>query len=123
MVLLHYSDNQAIAYILLVPLFVTAIAFEFGPGPIPWMMATEYTPTKYLSAIQSLGTTFNWFNVFVSMLIFPLLEEKIGPWVFSIFVANCALATIYMRFWAVESKGKTNEEILREFSSQGCCSR
>lgn len=115
-ILLGFSDNQVIAYLAVLSVFVYVFVFEVGTGPIPWMMAGEYMPSQYSAGTAAIGASTNWFCCFLVGLAFPPLQAALDEYVFVIFAVICVLGALYVKFRGIESKGKTVEQIQEEFS-------
>jgi len=115
-VLLSFPDNQTIAYMSVLSVFIYVFFFEIGAGPIPWMMAGEYMPTQYSAGTAAIGASTNWFCCFIVGLAFPPLQDALDQYVFVIFGVICGLGAVYIKLRGIESKGKTVEQIQTEFS-------
>ena len=109
------NQGQIVAYCTVLPLLAFVFSFELGPGPIPWMMASEMVPKQYMTAAQALGCGVNWFWCFVVTIVFPPLHDAIGQSVFMFFFMTSAICSIYVSFWCVESKDRTIQKVQQEF--------
>jgi SP family facilitated glucose transporter-like MFS transporter 3 len=94
-----------------VMLFVTF--FEIGLGPIPWLITTEYFDSKYVATAMSLASIVNWGCNFLVGLLFPYLQQLLGPYTFLPFAVVLAITFVFTLFYVTESYGCTVDEIYR----------
>lgn len=98
-----------------VPLGCTAVyivAFSFGFGPIPWMIAGDIFSTKVKGLACSISTTFNWMLAFAVTKLFIPLRDEIGIGLtFIIFGFVCVLAFLFTLVYIPETKGKSLGEV------------
>ncbi|KAM4725662.1 solute carrier family 2, facilitated glucose transporter member 1-like [Anableps anableps] len=111
--LLKYVPAMSYVAILAVMLFVAT--FELGPGPIPWFIVAELFSQGPRPAAMAVAGCCNWTANFLVGMSFPKLVEACGPWVFLIFTAFLVIFFIFTFIKVPETKGKTFEEISREF--------
>jgi len=88
-----FPDHKAPIAILSILLFVGA--FELGPGPLFFLMATETFPSHLRDPALSLANGFVWgLNILVSFG-FPVINDAVGPAAtFGLFAATCALSIL-----------------------------
>ena len=116
------TDSDAVlAYISVVPVILYVMAFELGPGPIPWMITNEFVPSEFKAGGQAICSFVNWTGVFIIGLIFEPLENVIGQYVFLIFGVVCLLGFVYIYFRMPETKNRPIEELQEEFASRKAC--
>lgn len=94
-----------------VMLFVTF--FEIGLGPIPWLITTEYFDSKYVATAMSLACIVNWGCNFLVGLLFPYLQQALGPYTFLPFAVVLVVTFVFTALYVTESYGRTVEEIYR----------
>jgi MFS transporter, SP family, solute carrier family 2 (facilitated glucose transporter), member 3 len=110
--LLGYFNN----ILALVAVNVYVIFFELGLGPIPWLIVAEAFEAKYVAVAMSVCSQLNWACNFIIGLIFPYLNEYLGPYSFVPFAA--VLACTFVFAWTVlpETQGTTPEDLLAEMT-------
>ncbi len=86
--------------------------FGVSAGPIVW----QYVPEIVEGNIVGLATLTNWTSVFVIVLIYPLMEARVGAGKIFITLAGllllaCALLWVLM----VETKDKPESQIFEEY--------
>lgn len=82
-----------------------------GLGPIPWLIVAEMFNAKYVTTAMSLSCMVNWGCNFVVGLVFPFMNEYLGPYSFAPFAFVILLAFIFALFWLPETQGLTPEEL------------
>eukprot|EP00934_Nitzschia_sp_Nitz4_P008197 Nitzschia sp. Nitz4//scaffold145_size56662//38919//41043//NITZ4_006563-RA/size56662-snap-gene-0.93-mRNA-1//-1//CDS//3329536595//8187//frame0 len=85
--------------------------FEIGLGPIPWLIVAEMFEAKYVAVAMSLCSQWNWgCNVLVGLL-FPWMNNLVGPYCFVPFACFLALTFLYCWSWerVVVSKDEATE--------------
>lgn len=99
------------------------IAFAAGPGAIPWMFIPEATTSDYVDILQSICCLVNWLCQFLVGLIFPIVNEAIGSYVFLIFGIYCVVSSVVIYFYMPETKGKSTYEVQEEMKRSGVIDR
>lgn len=108
--------------------FIFISFFAIGMGPIPFLFTMEVTQLRATTPAQSYGTSMNWIATIVIGYVFPILNAKIGGYVFLIFTGCCFCATVliillfpetkgkatYNQVWNIENSSEGQEEVLRE---------
>lgn len=88
--------------------------FEFGLGPIPWLIVAEMFSGKYVAAAMSVSSQLNWAMNFVVGMIFPYLDLYLGPYSFGPFACILLAAFMYALLVLPETQGSTPEELQQE---------
>jgi len=98
-------------------LTVLAIAFySFSLAPIVWVLLSEMFPNRIRGAAMSIAVFTLWIGSFSLSYTFPIMNEGIGTaWTFWIYGIICFVGFFIIRRNLVETKGKSLEEIEREF--------
>lgn len=113
----HNNVFDNAKWFALIPLCVFLILFNFGFGPLPWMMMPEIFATEVRGVAGSSACLFNWLMAFVVTKFYSDMTRSLEPygtfWVFSGF---CLVGTFFVYFFVPETKGKTLDEIQRELS-------
>jgi len=105
--LLGYFSN----IIALLAVNVYVIFFEIGLGPIPWLIVAEMFDGKYVATAMSASSQINWFFNFVVSMVFPYLNEYLGPYSFVPFASVLLFGFIFTAIWLPETQGTTPEEL------------
>lgn len=101
----------------LVPLCIFLILFNFGFGPLPWMMMPEIFAPEVKGIVASSACTFNWLVAFVVTKFYSSMTNAVQPYgTFWIFSGFCAVGIFFVYFLVPETKGKTLDEIQRELN-------
>mmetsp|Transcript_29505 Transcript_29505/g.50235 ORF Transcript_29505/g.50235 Transcript_29505/m.50235 type:complete len:686 (+) Transcript_29505:58-2115(+) len=88
--------------------------FEIGLGPIPWLIVAEMFDGKYVTAAMSVSCQLNWTCNFFVGLLFPYINEKLGPYSFGPFAVVLLLTFLYAWIWLPETQGTTPAELQAE---------
>ena len=100
---------------LLVWLLVSYIAFfGFSQGAVIWVYISEVFPNSVRSKGQALGSFTHWTMAAVVSWTFPVMAEKSGGYPFLFFAAMMLLQFFVVKFWYVETKGKSLEALQKE---------
>ena len=99
---------------IVILIFLYCSSFGMSLGPITWI---------YLSQILSepgvgFCTAINWLSTLIITLIFPTLSDYSLPLSFLIFASCCALGLVFLFTMVKETKGLTQVEIQRLFTSE-----
>lgn len=109
------KNYNMMSYIAILAVMLFVAMFELGPGPIPWFIVAELFSQGPRPAAMAVAGCCNWTANFLVGMSFPKLEELCGPWVFLIFTAFLILFFIFTFIKVPETKGKTFDEIAKEF--------
>lgn len=88
--------------------------FEIGLGPIPWLIVAEMFDQRYVTAAVSVSSIVNWTCNFFVGLLFPYMNELLGPYSFGPFAVVLLLVFIYAWVWLPETAGTTPAELQAE---------
>jgi len=101
----------------LLALVVVAMAlYALSLAPVTWVLLSEIFPNRIRGAAMSVSTFSLWSACFVLTYTFPLLNKELGPaGTFWIYAGISVFGYIFIRSRVRETKGKTLEEIEREF--------
>lgn len=85
-------------------------------GPIFWCILPEMIPMRLRGLGMGICVLFVWMVNFVIALVFPVLLDKVGlEGTFMIFMVIGVFAVIFTKIFVPETKGKSLEQIEREF--------
>jgi MFS transporter, sugar porter (SP) family len=100
---------------LLVWLLIGYIAFfGFSQGAVIWVYISEVFPNSVRSKGQALGSFTHWAMAAVVSWTFPVMAEKSGGYPFLFFSAMMLLQFFVVKFFYVETKGKSLEALQKE---------
>ena len=95
------------------------VSFAASWGPIVWVMLAEIFPLKIRGAAMGVATLLLWGANFVVSLTFPILLSAVGiGYLFLGYAVIGVLAFLFVRFFVVETKGRSLEEIEADLQGQ-----
>ncbi|XP_055239987.1 solute carrier family 2, facilitated glucose transporter member 5 isoform X2 [Gorilla gorilla gorilla] len=103
-------------YISIVCVISYVIGHALGPSPIPALLVTEIFLQSSRPSAFMVGGSVHWLSNFTVGLIFPFIQEGLGPYSFIVFAVICLLTTIYIFLIVPETKAKTFMEINQIFT-------
>ncbi|XP_072280565.1 solute carrier family 2, facilitated glucose transporter member 3-like [Pyxicephalus adspersus] len=103
------------SYVSIVAIYLFVALFEIGPGPIPWFIVAELFSQGPRPAAMAVSGCSNWTANFLVGMLFPYAADGCGPYVFLIFMIFLILFFIFTFFKVPETRGRTFEDIAREF--------
>jgi len=112
----YYAQVTGFAALCCVVAAIACYAMTFGP--VVWIVIAEIFPTRVRGLAVAVSTFFLWSACFVLTYTFPLLNSAFGAsgtfWLYGLI---CFGGFLFALFYLPETKGKTLEEIEREFTS------
>lgn len=109
---------EGLGWLPLSSLIIYVVAYSVGVGPVGYMIMGEILPHHVKGLAGCLLTSAKWFMSFAMTKFFLDLIYLLGDagcyWLFAGF---CLLGFFYIFFFVPETKGKTLDEIQREFSN------
>jgi len=110
----YYFQVTGIAVLCLV---VAAIAcYAMTLAPIVWVVISEIFPTHIRGMAMAVATFSLWTACFVLTYTFPLLNKGLGSYgTFWLYGVICVLGFFFIKVKLPETKGKSLEEIEKEF--------
>jgi SP family sugar porter-like MFS transporter len=101
---------------LLVLVVVAMALYALSLAPVTWVLLSEIFPNRIRGAAMSVSTVSLWSACFVLTYTFPLLNKGLGPaGTFWIYAGISVFGFIFIKSRVRETKGKTLEQIEREF--------
>ena len=88
--------------------------FEIGLGPIPWLIVAEMFEGKYVAVAMSTCCQVNWACNFIIGLVFPYMNQYLGPYSFLPFAIVLGFTFVFTLFVLPETQGTTPEELVAE---------
>ena len=112
----YYFQATGIAVLCLV---VAAIAcYAMTLAPVVWVVISEIFPTRIRGMAMAVATFSLWTACFVLTYTFPLLNKGLGSYgTFWIYGIICVLGFIFIKAMLPETKGKSLEEIEKEYQT------
>ncbi|XP_072385996.1 facilitated trehalose transporter Tret1-like isoform X2 [Diabrotica undecimpunctata] len=108
---------KSISFLPILCLLVYILTYNLGMGSLPWTIMGELYPANVKSIASSLTASFCWLLGFLIVYFFDPIKEAIGLGVcFLIFTVCCAASIPFTKFFVIETKGKTLEEIQQELN-------
>lgn len=112
-----YFTNHTSGVLVLVFILGYIAFFATSLGPATWVVATELFPNRLRSKGMSIAIVSLWMACTVVTIVFPIMLEKLsGGITFLIFALICLANLLYVLKYVPETKGKTLEELEKEFA-------
>jgi SP family arabinose:H+ symporter-like MFS transporter len=112
--------NQTSSAMVLILILGYIAFFAASLGPVVWVLATELFPNRLRSKGMSVAIVALWIACSIVSIVFPVMLEKLsGGITFLIFTVICVASLIYVWKYVPETKGKSLEELEKEFSEKG----
>ncbi len=112
-----YFTNQTSGVLVLAFILGYIAFFAASLGPALWVVAAELFPNRLRSKGMSIAIVSLWIACTVVTIVFPIMLEKLsGGITFLIFALICLANLLYVLKYVPETKGKTLEELEKEFA-------
>ena len=106
-------------FIMLASVLIGISLYAMTLAPTTWVVLSEIFPNKVRGLAMSIATMALWSASFAITYAFPVLNKWAGAsgtfWTFGII---CVAGFIFIRKYLPETKGKSLEEIEKEFSKK-----
>jgi SP family arabinose:H+ symporter-like MFS transporter len=113
---LFFTDHTSGVLVLVFILGYIAF-FAASLGPALWVVAAELFPNRLRSKGMSIAIVSLWIACTIVTIVFPIMLEKLsGGTTFLIFALICLANLLYVLKYVPETKGKTLEELEKEFA-------
>ena len=110
------SGTDVFPYIVLLLLVCFLTFMQACIGPLLWLLISEIIPLRYKGIGMGICVLFVWVVNFIMGLIFPTLLSSFGlNFTFLVFVIVGFFSIAFVRFFVPETKGKTLEQIEKQF--------
>jgi len=110
----YFFQIKGIALLCLVVMAIGCFAMTLGP--VVWVVISEIFPNRIRGMAMAVATFSLWAGCFVLTYTFPLLNKGLGSYgTFWVYGAICVLGFIFIKTMLPETKGKSLEEIEKEF--------
>lgn len=112
-----YFTNQTSGVLVLVFILGYIAFFAASLGPALWVVAAELFPNRLRSKGMSIAIVSLWIACTVVTIVFPIMLEKLsGGITFLIFALICLANLLYVLKYVPETKGKSLEELEKQFA-------
>ncbi len=110
----YYLGLQGLPVLILT---LTAIGcYGMSLAPITWVLISEIFPNRIRGAAISVAVSALWIACFILTYTFPILKSQLGmAGTFWIYAVVCAAGFLFILVRVPETKGKSLEQIEREF--------
>lgn len=108
--LLGYFNNMVALGAVITYIFF----FEIGLGPIPWLIVAEMFDARYVTTAMSLCCQINWSCNFIIGLVYPYMNEYLGPYSFGPFAIVLYATFCFVAVILPETGGTTPAELQAE---------
>lgn len=110
-----YTGAAAAFKLVFILMFIASHAI--GQGAVIWIFISEIFPNQVRAYGQAWGSGTHWVFAALITLTGSLLINSLEPWVaFAIFGGLMCLQLVFVHFMMPETKGKSLEQIEKEFS-------
>ncbi|KAG1738447.1 general substrate transporter [Suillus paluster] len=99
------------SYVSIVAVYLYAVFFCIGWGPLPWIVASEIAPNHLRSATLTIAISVNWLLSFTISRLTPLMLEKMSYGIFLLFGVCCMIMAAWVYFLLPETNGYALEDI------------
>ncbi|KIK97019.1 hypothetical protein PAXRUDRAFT_137157 [Paxillus rubicundulus Ve08.2h10] len=99
------------SYVSIVAVYIYAVFYCIGWGPVPWVVAGEVAPNHVRTAAMSLAISVNWLFSFTISRITPVMLENITYGTFLLFGFCCMVMSAWAYFLLPETKGYALEDM------------
>lgn len=93
-------------------------AFEFGLGPLPWIIPAEYFSNEVRGNAMSVASGINWICNLIVGIAYPYVSDALGDLGFLPFVVILFICIIFIYFFVPETAGMSLEEIQELFHGE-----
>ncbi|MGY6743966.1 MAG: sugar porter family MFS transporter [Cecembia sp.] len=113
--LTFYFEQGGFVIVLLV--LANVMFYSFTLAPLLWVVLSEIFPTKIRGAAMSIAALAHWVGNFTLTFSFPVIKESLG-WAnnFWLYGLICVVGFIVLKLVLPETKGKSLEQIEKQFS-------
>lgn len=105
------SSASFMSWICMIAVLNYVLFYGVGLGPIPFFIGSEIFEVAPRPAAMALGSVSNWGGNLMVGLLFPSLEDILGPFTFLIFVAFMLLVATFVRLYLPETRGKNTTDV------------
>lgn len=89
--------------------------FAVAMGPVVWVVIAEVFPTRIRGRAMSVAIVCLWIACFAVTMLFPIMLKTLQGGSFFVYATICALTFVFIAVAVPETKGKSLEEIERQW--------
>ena len=98
----------------------TIACYSMSLAPVTWVLISEIFPNRIRGAAVSISVSALWIACFALTFTFPLLNRALGgAGTFWLYAGICFAGLAFVILRVSETKGKTLEQIEREYAGEG----
>ena len=105
------------SYVSIVAVYLYAVFYCVGWGPLPWVVAAEVAPNHVRTAALAVAIGVNWLFSFTVSKLTPIMLNKIAYGTYLTFGVFCLLMAVWTYFFLPETRGYALEDIKYLFES------
>ncbi|KAJ7689164.1 general substrate transporter [Mycena rosella] len=98
-------------YLSIVAVYLYAVFYCIGWGPVPWVVAGELAPNHLRSAVMSIAIAASWLFAGTISKFTPIMLNRFGHWTFLIFGFCCFAIAFWSWLCLPETSGVRLEDI------------
>jgi SP family xylose:H+ symportor-like MFS transporter len=103
---------------LLIATLLTIGCYAMSLAPVTWVLISEIFPLRFRAEGVAISVSVLWIASFLLTFTFPMLNRGLGPsGTFFLYSSICAAGFSFVYFLVPETKGKSLEQIERQFAS------
>jgi sugar porter (SP) family MFS transporter len=110
-----FATQRFAGPLVLVFVLMYVASFAVAMGPVVWVVMAEIFPTRIRGRAMSIATVCLWLSCFAVTQLFPIMLERLEGKVFFIYAIICAAAFVFVAAVLPETKGRSLEEIERQW--------
>ncbi|KAH7913229.1 general substrate transporter [Hygrophoropsis aurantiaca] len=99
------------SYVSIIAVYLYAVFYCIGWGPVPWVVGSEVAPNSVRTAALSVAVGVNWLFSFTISRLTPVMLEKITYGTFLIFGICCMIMTVWTYILLPETTGYALEDV------------
>ncbi|CCM00812.1 uncharacterized protein FIBRA_02854 [Fibroporia radiculosa] len=99
------------SYVSIVAVYLYAVFYCIGWGPLPWVVASEVSPNHLRPAVMTCAVCVNWLFSFTISRLTPVMLDHITYGTFLLFGLCCIVMSAWVYFFLPETKGYALEDI------------
>ncbi|KAG1736538.1 general substrate transporter [Suillus lakei] len=99
------------SYVSIIAVYLYAVFYCIGWGPLPWVVASEVAPNHVRAATLTVAISVNWLFSFTISRLTPVMLEQITYGTFLLFGMCCVIMAAWTYFFLPETKGYALEDI------------
>ncbi|KAK7436986.1 hypothetical protein VKT23_018801 [Stygiomarasmius scandens] len=108
----HKGTNvDAASYVSLVAVYLYAVFYCVGWGPVPWPVSAEVAPNHLRTVALSVAVGVNWLFSFTISKLTPIMLDSITYGTFLLFGIMCMIMSVWAYVCFPETKGVALEDI------------